>query len=143
MSIQESEINTIKLVDADIDSTTVEVDVDAIPPPPTPEPVKRSRGRPKGSVKKTSSTDASEPEPVKRGRGRPKGTFKTENIKTGPDYFKKYYIDKTKPKLESAEKVKCIYCHTELFPDKLKRHQKTAKFCNIIQKCQNQLAHLT
>ena len=143
MSNQESEINTMNIINSDIESTTVEVDVDAILAPPPPEPVKRGRGRPKGSVKKTSSADASDPEPVKRGRGRPIGTKKTENIKTGPDYFKNYYIEKTKPKLESAEKVKCMFCHTELFPDKLRRHQKTAKFCNIIQKCQNQLTHLT
>ena len=144
MSSQESETNTIKLIDANIDSTTVEVDIDVVPPPPPPEQIKRGRGRPKKeSVKQTSSVDTSDPEPVKRGRGRPIGTKKTENIKTGPDYFKNYYIEKTKPKLESAEKVKCIFCQTELFPDKMKRHQKTAKFCNIIQKCQNPLANLT
>ena len=47
MSSQESETNTVKLIDTNIDSTTVEVDIDAVPPPPSPEPIKRGKGRPK------------------------------------------------------------------------------------------------
>ena len=40
MSSQESKINTMKIINSDIESTTVEVDIDAVPPPP-PEPEKK------------------------------------------------------------------------------------------------------
>lgn len=101
------EINNINIIEQTIDETTIEV----VAPPPTPEPE------------------------IKRGRGRPKGSIKTENIKTDADYFKRYYLEKTKPNMKEMIKKTCEFCLRELNSNKIPRHQRTARFCLLIQQC--------
>ena len=73
--------------------------------------IKRSVGRPKLSPEQRKPPK--ERPPAERPRGRPK--LSPEQLKpqkpTDPDYFKKYYLEKTKPKLDEMKiNNKCITC---------------------------------
>ena len=64
----------------------------------------------------------------KRTRGPNKKQCKTAD----PNYFKDYYINKTKPNLYIDEnEITCSFCNKKIFVHNTKRHQKT-KSCQFI-----------
>ena len=70
----------------------------------------------------------------KRTRGPNKKPCKTAD----PNYFKDYYINKTKPNLYIKENVTvCPCCNKQIFVHNMKRHQNT-KSCQLV-KLQSQL----
>lgn len=75
------------------------------------------------------------PEPVKRGRGRPKGSVKTEH-KIDENYYKNYYLEKTKPKIALMGKYTCPICNKELAQLSKNAHERD-RYCKLLQKVKN------
>lgn len=72
------------------------------------------------------------PQPIKRGRGRPKGTIKTEH-KVDENYYKRYYLEKTKQKIEAMGKYTCPFCEKTLAQSSIRQHE-TDKYCSLLRK---------
>lgn len=71
-----------------------------------------------------------QPMPVRRRRG---PGLNPNKKKDDPDYFKKYYQEKTRAKLFTDEMiVTCPYCKQVSYQHNLKRHQQSIK-CQLIQ----------
>lgn len=71
----------------------------------------------------------------KRGRGRPVGTCKEIKKTSDPDYFKKYYLEKTKPNIDALDDVVCCYCKKTIKAISLKGHEKEKRCSKIRQLC--------
>lgn len=72
------------------------------------------------------------PTTEKKGRGRPIGTTNSGPKKVDDNYFKRYYLEKTKLKNEKLEKYKCPHCGKVLSALSIKAHENS-KYCQLMR----------
>jgi hypothetical protein len=87
----------------------------------------------RGPKKKAETFEIIEPPPeVTEQTKRKRGPNKKPSVTADPDYYKNYYLNKTKPNLHSEDSViRCERCDATLFRYNLGRHMRTLK-CQLV-----------